>query len=94
MFRLRFILLGIFISAGLLFAADGDVHSFELKWQQNGESSRIFQPFDRDVPFDKEPELGSNEIYRGVLGYRGQTSEKGLVSVLSGTSPGVNCMWT
>jgi len=74
MFRYWLVILIIGMSAGYLFAAAGDEHTFELKWQQHGESYRLSEPLDRNAAFDKEPEFSQNGIFRGALSYLGQTN--------------------
>ncbi|MCX5636956.1 MAG: hypothetical protein NTX52_04585 [Planctomycetota bacterium] len=88
MFRYWLVLLIISMSAGYLFAAAGDEHTFELKWQQKGEGYSFSEPLDRNVPFDKEPQLGANGIFRGVLNYPGQTNDNAGVGFIWDKSEG------
>lgn len=63
------------ISAAFLFAAAGDEHTFELKWQEYGTGGSIQVPLDRTEPFDKEPDFGQRGVLRGVLNFPGSLFE-------------------
>jgi len=67
MFRYWLVILIIGTSAGYLFAAAGDEHTFELKWRQDGTGDTVQMPLDRKEPFEKEPDFADREILRGVL---------------------------
>ena len=66
--QVRFVLMGFCLLSGLLWAAAGDKHTFELKWKEHGISDRVEVPLDRDEPFAKEPNFGQRKVWRGVLG--------------------------
>lgn len=68
MFRLKAILLILFMSRGLLFASKEDAYAFELKWRPEGFNERLGVEADRTQPFDKEPDFGEHKILRGQLG--------------------------
>ncbi len=88
MFRYWLVLLIICMSVGTLLAAAGDEHTFEMQWQPEGESYRLSESLDRNSPFDKEPELGENEVCRGVLDYPGQTDDNDSVGFIWDKSQG------
>jgi hypothetical protein len=69
MFRYRLVLLIIGMSVGYLFAAAGDEHTFELKWQKDGFYNSLAASLDRSEPFAKEPDFGTREILRGQLNF-------------------------
>ncbi len=88
MYRYLLVLLIFGMAVGCMFAAEGDEHSFELQWQSDGESCRLSESLDREDPFDKEPELGQNEIFRGALDYHGQTNDNRSVGFIWDKSQG------
>lgn len=77
------VLLTIGISAGCLFAAADDVHTFELKWQADGFFQHLGSDLDRTQPFDTEPDFGQREVLRGVVD----------CSSLDKTAPSVGFIW-
>ena len=78
MFRLKAILLTLLMSAALLFAAEGDTHTFELQWQPEGFNERLGVEADRTKPFEKEPDFGEHKILRGQLATWNLDTEKDL----------------
>jgi hypothetical protein len=64
----------------LLFAATGDEHTFELKWQEEGFFDSMEASLDRSEPFSKEPDFGSRDVLRGELsfGTSGHESQMGF----------------
>lgn len=88
MHQRRTLLLLIWMLSGFLFAADGDQHAFELTWQPNAESTGFTQSFNRDTPFDKEPEIDGHDVFRGTLEYHGQTDQSGDVAFIWDKSGG------
>src|SRR3989339_1254366 len=69
MFRYWMAVLIVGAAVGNLFAAAGDEHTFELQWQEIGFNQQVEGKFDydRDKPFDKEPNLSNQEVFRGEL---------------------------
>jgi hypothetical protein len=79
MFR-NFLVISVFVvSAGLMFAADGDRHTFELTWQEHGTSGSFLVELDRGEPFEKEPDFGQREILRGTMQYFGPSENITIV---------------
>lgn len=64
---LRLGLIGMLLTAGAMFAAAGDEHTFEMQWQKDGFSDSVSSRLDRTEPFAKEPDFGQREILRGEL---------------------------
>jgi len=82
MVRFWLVVLVYVLFAAVLFAAEGDVYTFELQWQENGESSGFSQAFDDNLSFSKEPPVDQHEVFRGLLDYHGQTDESPKVGYL------------
>lgn len=76
--QVRVVLIWFCLLSGLLWAAAGDRHAFELEWQENGVSDRALVELGRKEPFAKEPDFGQRTILRGTLGFLTLPEESGL----------------
>ena len=79
MFR-NFLVISVFVvSVSLMFAADGDQHTFELTWQEYGTGGSFHVELDGGEPFEKEPDFGQREILRGTMQYYGPSHGKTII---------------
>ena len=69
MYWYRLVVLYFCIFSSFLFAAEGDEHTFELKWQEHGTGGSVPVQLDRQEPFEKEPDFGRRDILRGELSF-------------------------